>query len=345
MTAVENTWVTSNVPTFEWPSAPFGCCVEHRLSVSDGYLISTVVHMRHGSGYPDSPVGDLRQCLYSSGSSTMRDVSMLIWTPHKDEASQYVPITKMKGHLLGDIWISDSKEFALSWHDNSDRVRDCGKELIIRDQGYALMTMHRVPRAAAPEVGIITSNQLAAQLLAVEDTVEMAVSALFRHALSSLCDRTNLLALSPHTSLAANPTFTIRNLLDRHDLAASHLENDLVQVHRCMPIPPKNYRFLASNDTCYTKPKVELSLSNGPPLHMFIDPTTYVLSNEAPPGDCASARYFFFPASGVHHRFDSLTGDTSPVARIHSLGLPNSINSSVLALPLTIFHNLVLTNL
>ncbi|KAL6739426.1 hypothetical protein Aduo_012885 [Ancylostoma duodenale] len=345
MIAVEDTWVTSNEPQFEWPSAPFGCCVEHRLSVSNCYLISTVVHMRHGSKYPDSPAGDLRQCTYPSGSCTMRDGSMLTWAPHKDEACQYIPVTKMKGHLLGDIWVSDSKEFALSWHDNSDRIRDCGNELIITDQGYALMTMHRFPRAVDPAVGIITSNQLAAQLLAVEDTVQMAVSALSRHALSALCDRTNPLALSLHTSLAANPTFTIRNLLDRHDLAASHLGNDLVQVHRCMPIPPKNYRLLASNGTCFGKPKVELSLSRGPKLHMFVDPTTNVLSDEASPRDCTLARYFYFPISGGHLRFDSLTGETSPVDNIHPIGLPNGLNSSALALPLTIFHNLVLTNL
>ncbi|EPB78884.1 zinc knuckle [Ancylostoma ceylanicum] len=55
-------------------------------------------------------------------------------------------ITKMKGHLLGTVWISDSKEFALSWHENSPRVHDCGNDLVVSDQGYALATVQRVPR-------------------------------------------------------------------------------------------------------------------------------------------------------------------------------------------------------
>ncbi|KAL6739427.1 hypothetical protein Aduo_012885 [Ancylostoma duodenale] len=78
---------------------------------------------------------------------------------------------------------------------------------------------------------------------------------------------------------------------------------------------------------------------------MFVDPTTNVLSDEASPRDCTLARYFYFPISGGHLRFDSLTGETSPVDNIHPIGLPNGLNSSALALPLTIFHNLVLTNL
>ncbi|EYC25166.1 hypothetical protein Y032_0012g1742 [Ancylostoma ceylanicum] len=102
----------------------------------------------------------------------------------------------MKGHRLSDIWFSDSKEFALSWRDDSDHVHDCGKELTISDQGYAVISVHRIPRAVDTKIGLIASNQLAVQLIAVEDNVGMAVSALFRHALSALCDRTNLLALS-----------------------------------------------------------------------------------------------------------------------------------------------------
>ncbi|EYC22232.1 hypothetical protein Y032_0017g3228 [Ancylostoma ceylanicum] len=345
MTENSGSWATTNELTFDWPSAPFGCCSEQRVSVSNCYLVNTIIHMRHGSEFPDSPAGDLHQCTYAAGSCTMQDGSMLVWTPSQEESCQYISVTKMKGHRLGDIWISDSKEFALSWRDDSDHVHDCGKELTISDQGYAVMSVHRIPRSADAKVGLVTSNQLAAQLLAVEDTVEMAVSALFRHALSALCDRTNLLALSLHASLAANPTLTVRRLLDRHDLAASYLGNDLIQIHRCMVIPPKHYRVMPFNGTCYTKPQVEFSLSSGTSMRMFIDSMTMVLTHEAQQVDCLAAHHFYFAAEGSFERFDAITGETSPVTKIQSIGLPSTVNSSVIALPLTIFHNLVLTNL
>ncbi|KHJ97537.1 hypothetical protein OESDEN_02472 [Oesophagostomum dentatum] len=216
---------TANQLAFDWPSAPFGCCVTRSVSVTNCYLISTVIHTRHGSKFPDSAIGDLHQCQYSSGSCTLPDGSALIWTPNQEETCQFIPIAKMRGHQLGEVWISDSKEFALSWHDSNERLNDCGRQLIVSDQGYAIMTVQRFPRSSLPRVGMVTSNQLAAQLLAVEDTVQVAVSALFHHALSALCDRTNLLALSLHSALASNPTYTLRNLLNRHDIAASYLGN------------------------------------------------------------------------------------------------------------------------
>ncbi|KIH52973.1 hypothetical protein ANCDUO_16911 [Ancylostoma duodenale] len=281
MTENGGSWATTDELMFDWPSAPFGCCSEQQMSVSNCYLISTIVHMRHGSEFPDSPAGDFHLCIYNAGSCTMHDGSMLVWTPSQEEPCQYVSVTKMKGHRLSDIWISDSKEFALSWRGDSDRVHDCGKDLVIPDQGYTLMPVLRLPRSVDAEVGLVTSNQLAAQLLAVEDTVEMAVSALFRHALSALRDRTNLLALSLHASLAVNPTLTLRRLLYRHDLAASYLGDDLLQIHRCMVIPSRHYRVVPFNGTCYSMPQVEFSLSSGASLSMFIDSMTMVLTHEA----------------------------------------------------------------
>ncbi|VDP09190.1 unnamed protein product [Heligmosomoides polygyrus] len=73
------------------------------------------------------------------------------WVPTQEESCKFVPIAKMKGHLLGDVWISDYKKFALSWSDNSPRIQDCKVDLVMSDQGYALMTTSRVPRAATPK--------------------------------------------------------------------------------------------------------------------------------------------------------------------------------------------------
>uniref|UniRef100_A0A7I4Z3G4 Transposase n=1 Tax=Haemonchus contortus TaxID=6289 RepID=A0A7I4Z3G4_HAECO len=54
---------------------------------------------------------------------------------------------KMKGRQLGEIRIRDSKEFALSWRESSDRVLDCGARLIVSNQGSSYPPADRNIRA------------------------------------------------------------------------------------------------------------------------------------------------------------------------------------------------------
>ncbi|VDL74986.1 unnamed protein product, partial [Nippostrongylus brasiliensis] len=165
---------TSHTLDFTWPSAPFGCCTEYTLTVTNCFLISTMVHGRHGSSSPDSPVGDTRHCVYKDGSCVLRDGSVLLWSPDTEETCQFVFVSKLKGQQMDSVWLSSSGEFALSWSASNPAVVDCGHSLIISDQGYALSIVQRSPRAApaAAAVGLVTSNQLAAQLLAVEDAAQ-----------------------------------------------------------------------------------------------------------------------------------------------------------------------------
>uniref|UniRef100_A0A7I4XW16 Peptidase A2 domain-containing protein n=1 Tax=Haemonchus contortus TaxID=6289 RepID=A0A7I4XW16_HAECO len=304
--------------------------------------------MRHGAPSPDSPVGNLDKCSYETGNCILRDGSILLWTPNKLESCRFTPVMRMKGRQLGEVWISDSKEFALSWRDSSEQLQDCGVSLIVTDQGYAIAPITRtarfVPLAA---VGLVTSNQLSAQLLAVEGTVTSAVSSLFHHALSSLCDRTNLLAFALHTSLAADPTLTLRKLLGRSDIAASSLSDDLVQVHRCMAIPPRNFELIPFNGTCFTKPLVRINPPSGSAVISFVDPTTMVISQQASATECSAVGHFYFAHESTYLKFDPLTGEAHALPRgsIRDVGIPSSTNASALASPLTIFHNLILTNL
>ncbi|PIO59369.1 integrase core domain protein [Teladorsagia circumcincta] len=303
--------------------------------------------MRHGATSPDSPVGNLAQCAYETGNCVLQDGSILLWTPNEKETCRFTPVMKMRGRQIGEIWISDSKEFALSWRDSSDRVQDCGSHLILTDQGYAVALVTRLPRSSSVDAGIVTSNQLAAQLLAVEGSVGSAVSALFHHALSALCDRTNLLAFALHTSLAASPTLTLRNLLGRADIAATSLGSDLVQIHRCMAIPPHHFELIPFNGTCYSKPLVKIIPPSGSAIFSFLDPATLVVSQQASPTECSTVRYFYLSHNTSYLKFDSSTGETQvlPYSGIRNIGPYSSINASTLALPLTIFHNLILTNL
>uniref|UniRef100_A0A183F9F6 Peptidase A2 domain-containing protein n=1 Tax=Heligmosomoides polygyrus TaxID=6339 RepID=A0A183F9F6_HELPZ len=295
-----------------------------------------------GFGHFSRQCSSPRAQRHESGSCTLADGSALVWVLTQEESCKFVSIAKMKGHLLGDVWISDAKQFALSWSDNSPRIQDCGADLVMSDQGYALMTTSRVPPAATPQVGVVTTNQLAAQLLAVEGSHRQ-----FLHAHSALCDRTNLLALTLHNALETHPTLALRHLLNRVDLAASYLGSDVVQIHRCITVPAQNYRLVPFNGSCFSKPLVKLTLAIGAAFHSFIDPVTRIVSPAASPIDCSAVPFFFFSIPGGYIKFEPSQGASVRVAgsSLHAIDLPDSFNSSTFTLPLTIFHNLVLINL
>ncbi|VDO88313.1 unnamed protein product [Haemonchus placei] len=259
----EGSWRTLNELVIEWPSAPFGCCTQHKVTVTNCLLFPTTVYAQHGDDHPDSLAGDMSACVYHAGSCTLPDGSAIIWTPQAEERCQFIPVGKMRGQRVGHVWLSDSREFALSWTQSSEHLFDCGKSLLLTDQGYAITAPRRSARSLVPPVGIVTSNQLAAQLLAVEGSAKASVFSLFRHTISALCDRVNLLGLSIQTALAAQPTVVARRLFGRTDIAASYLGNGLIQIHKCMAVPSSSWSFLGFNDTCFARPLVDIRLPSG----------------------------------------------------------------------------------
>ncbi|XGW35026.1 hypothetical protein V3C99_018791 [Haemonchus contortus] len=213
-------WKTTNELSFEFPSAPFECCSTHVNVVYNCYLIEIRVHAHHGKESPQSAAGDMSSCLYKDGECILQDGSVAISTPDEEEECRFVSVSKMKGILMNSVWLSESKEFALSWSDQSPLALYCRMQLILIDQGYAIAFVRRFSRSA--DAGSVTSNQLGAQLLAVEGSVHDAVVVLFRHAIQSLCERTNILAISLHAALRTNPTLTMRSPMGRKDISAVH---------------------------------------------------------------------------------------------------------------------------
>ncbi|KAK6051207.1 hypothetical protein COOONC_11287, partial [Cooperia oncophora] len=134
-----------------------------------------------------------------------------------------------------------------------------------------------------------------------------AVAALFHHAVQALCERTNVLAIALHAALRTNPTLTMRSLLGRQDITASHLGNGFVQLRRCIQLPLATVTLLPFNDTCFAYPRVQIQLRSGSAWLAFVNPSTGVVVVR------------------------SVT--SSPAMDALSLS-PN----------LTIFHNLILTN-
>ncbi|VDO42125.1 unnamed protein product [Haemonchus placei] len=339
-------WRTQNILEFDFPSAPFGCCVNHYSEVTNCYFFNTTVNARHSDRSPQSPMGDMGACSYLDGTCTLSDGSILVWTPDGGREWSYTMVARMSGHMMGAIWMSNDKEFALSWNDRSPRATDCLKQLIITDQGYAVWISQRKRRQVSDSVGLVTSKQLAAQLLAVEGATLSSVSVLFRNALRTLCDRTNIMTVSLHAALATSPTPTMRALLNRQDISATHLGGGYVEVRRCVALPPSSVRLLPFNTTCYNYPRAELSLPSGMTMQTFLDPVTGVLLKQASTVDCKNVSPFVFVSPTGLRNFAPTKGtwSTTPSRDIIPIPSLSHLAAVPLAPPLTIFHNLILTN-
>ncbi|VDO70261.1 unnamed protein product [Heligmosomoides polygyrus] len=143
-----------------------------------------------------------------------------------------------------------------------------------------------------------------------------------------------------------NPTLTMRNLLGRQDVGATHLGNGFVQIRRCIPLPMATIRLLPFNSSCFEYPRVELPLPSGSKWQAFLNPVTGVISSTATAADCASTSPFYLLANRSLSRFSALDGKVTPVSMqgIETISSLPQLASVTVAPKLTIFHNLILNN-
>ncbi|PIO59764.1 hypothetical protein TELCIR_18761, partial [Teladorsagia circumcincta] len=78
-----------------------------------------------------------------------------MWTPDLQERCAYIFVARFSGQRLGSVWISDNKEFALSWPEHATTIDDCEKQLTVTDQGYAIQIWRRQPRHATDDAGLL----------------------------------------------------------------------------------------------------------------------------------------------------------------------------------------------
>ncbi|XGW11077.1 hypothetical protein V3C99_012519, partial [Haemonchus contortus] len=344
---------TMNTLEIDWPSAPFQCCTDYSVSVSNCIVFQASIFAYHGSDSIESSIGPMDNCNYHRGECNMQSGSAVIWTPDSQESCRYIYVSSMKGTLAEKVWLSDSKEFALSFSLSATPIFDCGHSLIITDQGYAIESLsyyrskRHVNLSSRQQVGLATTNQLAAQLLAVEDGMQQSMSESFHHAILALCKSINSLSASLIAAISANPTIAMRNILQRSDIEAKFLGNNIVRTKSCASLSPSMYSLSPFNKSCFSLPSISVFLPDKTHWKAFLDPVTNIISHTASAVPCSTDLLFEFPFNDSVSQYMPLSGSFRVIPRSTITVIEHSFNrpQSTLRPALTLFHNLVITNI
>ncbi|KAK6046750.1 integrase core domain protein [Cooperia oncophora] len=346
LSAVGTVWKTRNKLDFVWPSAPFQCCSENS--------VTTTVFAYHGSSTVESPIGTLSGCHYRDGFCTTNTGAAVVWSPQHNEQCRYILVSPMKGTLLDKVWLSESKEFALSFALADPRQHDCGHRLIITDQGYGVEIISTQVRSKREtlnpflqQVGVATTNQLAAQLLAVEDNMQHFLNNSFHHSILHLCKSVNSLSRSLSSAISAHPTLAMRKILHRSDIEAVYVGDNVVRTKSCVSIDSSLYKLMKFNGSCFSLPSVFIRLPDGSHWKTFIDPITKILTTQASPVECKERMMFEFANNNSITRYYPMTGHHEIVLPSLITVIPDAVNPAIHEVKpaLTLFHNLVLTNI
>uniref|UniRef100_A0A914EGN3 Peptidase A2 domain-containing protein n=1 Tax=Acrobeloides nanus TaxID=290746 RepID=A0A914EGN3_9BILA len=240
------------------------------------YVYGTIVGAYHGSTSIISPAGDLGKAKYAQGNANLKEGAIVIWEPEEKAGCEYSYFQKMSGKRMGDVWLSKSKEFALSITDANTELVDCKTTLLITDQGFAVRRSMWSPKRrvrrdvgeewkefSKKEAGPVMSPQLSAQLTALDISMIDSIKGVFEHTIAAMCERMKILFQQNELMLAAEPTLAVRRWLNKPNVHARYVEG-FVEIWPCIELPEEDLTILPSTtqEGCYDLPLVEYGEHN-----------------------------------------------------------------------------------
>uniref|UniRef100_A0A8R1ID33 Uncharacterized protein n=1 Tax=Caenorhabditis japonica TaxID=281687 RepID=A0A8R1ID33_CAEJA len=119
----------------------------------------------------------MTNCKFSEKECPPKEGAAFIWTPQPKKECRYVFYKTLNGFQTGKYWLSDDQQIGLSFEASRKSQLDCGRKIVTTDQGFGVMKPSRSKRGADDAgkfpvmTNFVTSNQLASQLLALEEAV------------------------------------------------------------------------------------------------------------------------------------------------------------------------------
>nr|CAD2195887.1 unnamed protein product [Meloidogyne enterolobii] len=316
---------TENNPELEWQVWPIGIPWNTKEFVNC-YAYDTVVFTHYGLDGIHTPIGSCPECVYNAGTCKC-NVGSLIWQPEKSHKCAYVLINKWIGEFASNIWVTESKDFALSFANVTTKI-DCENlELLITDQGFAvpkhdyyemksLQNFHHFRKKRANEEinnGIVYTPQLAAQFTALSSQMSRTTQRLFSETVKQICQNLQTLADQTLTLAIANPTLLARYFLNVDQISARLITDKLLEIKACHPIQEQEIHFNWKKGFCFNRLPISFNL-HGQLKHGFLDTITKIIYPEAKEVSCDIERWMYLNENDKTIQYDQLTGDLKEIS-------------------------------
>ena len=314
---------------------------EKASSVINCHLQPTTLHYNPQTLRMFSPLYEVEKCHYMTNFCQLPDNSSLIWESHCETKNCKSCNYEYLGRWVGDfsragetrvMWISNSKEIALSFTNDAPRDVACnGRTIRKSEQGFAIDEKEFVRMFMPRKRRSVDEEQLAAELTATE----LALKEFYDKLIEEKCRQ--------QTVRHDNPTYHARQAFHKKELVATWLNDDTAEVFSCVPIDLKNIRFRPVQQ-CFKYIPVHVYINNRSQAG-FLDPELRILSESSPPADFERYRLRYFDIGpGQWIRVNTQTGiwERLEQARVHIFH--DNVTAPDMSVSPIVFHEWILKN-
>ena len=325
------------------------------------FLTKTIIEIHpHSHVKLVLPFGDMSHCKVEDSSCELDDGTRIVWEANRyvdKRKCEFVHFARWNGTVvvIGDhlTWSAESSEFTITFPlDKSPKmIEDCGRHLALTDQKFAIQRLdfdnmmtqeaeakHRRARRSNPFTGDIHSNQIAAQLTALELENRKTLAKSILNLNKKLCE-----GFDPSLLLSLPATLLARKLTRNKFVHGDWVSSEVLQIRKCTAIPEANITFRTVSSDCFEKIPVNWTLLAST-MPMFIDTRTGRLTETSPRGsDCIQSIFMDDKITIFHQRIGILKIVSPKVIALASIN--KHFNASHTHIPFTVFHNLIITNL
>uniref|UniRef100_A0A183C5R9 Rhodanese domain-containing protein n=1 Tax=Globodera pallida TaxID=36090 RepID=A0A183C5R9_GLOPA len=301
-------------------------------SATDCFLTELDIYIKPGASKMSTPFSDLSHCHYRDEFCILLDGSILAWKrEERDEVKlcNFIQFADWAGTFMGNIWIANNSEFALSFAETPPSVEDCKRQLSLSEQGYAVprnqyrLLMAKKGRRSrrSADVGRVFTNQLGAQLTASQVLATEAMRKILNHLTALICAQRSRFGFGQRMFSGTEAITFARTVMNTTYVTARWISNEFLEIKHCVPIPRRNVTFLPSQK-CYRDIPVNVTvLHRG--MGAFLDPRTLIVEEKSIEKSCEYNQYATIYIEGQLIKINQKTGKTRVIGpeEIHELAV------------------------
>ncbi|CAD5227230.1 unnamed protein product [Bursaphelenchus xylophilus] len=313
MVAKHDGWITENKFERNYPWPVLGSFSWTTEEIYNCMTFNATVQIDTRSQEVTSNAGRVVNGTYRDGYSHLEDGSAIVWTPEITKLCPFKFLGNFDGRIMGNVWLSNNSEFALTLLDNNKMTSSCGKELELTPQGYAVGRRKIRHQRDAKQ---ISPGMLATSMQALREGIVRLLHHQFSQVLEQTC-RNQAWTSQQWKSLAvANPTATIRQLMKNQLLHARMLTPDVLEVFPCRPVffhsiwpqPLREKRCTQYLPIAVADPTIHYTNREA-----FLDPSTLIITDESPSIPCNIMGSYILPRGKDFLEIDPRSGKTKEI--------------------------------